>query len=127
MRGLILVVASAIGMRASSGSFADPARPGHTPRTTAEPRNENIRIAQACGWYVIYMCSRSKLEAENWSYQREAINSYTIYTNRSQYPNFTPGYYCAVDGPMDRESAVRSANQAQGYGTAPTAYAKSAC
>ncbi len=126
-RGSILVLASAIGILASSSGFGDATRPGDPPGMIAERRSNGIRIAQTCGWYVIYMCSRSKYEAENWSYQREAINSYTIYTTRSQYPNFTPEYYCAVDGPMDRTTAITHAKQAQDYGTAPTAYAKNAC
>ncbi len=86
-----------------------------------------IEIAQSCGWYVVYMCSRNAQEAENWSYQREAINSFTIHTDPRQYPNFAPGWVCAVDGPMGKDAAFAKARLAKEYGTAPTAYARRSC
>ncbi len=84
-------------------------------------------IAQSCGWYVVYMCSRNAREAENWSYQREAIDSFTIHTNPKQYPNFAPGWVCAVDGPVGQYAALAKARLAREYGTAPTAYARRSC
>jgi hypothetical protein len=117
----VVILASIIGVFAFVGGAAQ------SSEATRHQNEGKYQVAQACGWYAIYMCSRNAREAENWTYQREAIDSFTIHTSLAQYPNFAPGWFCAVDGPMDRTLAVAKARLMREYGTAPMAYAKNAC
>jgi hypothetical protein len=79
-----------------------------------------------CGWYVVFMCSRAVREAQYWSDQREAISSFVIETGPAT-PNFAPGWFCAVDGPMSRPDALARAEEIRSWGSAPEAYAKNSC
>lgn len=83
----------------------------------------SYRVAQACGWYAIYSCSRSRRDASRFS--REHDIGFVIDTNDEDYPNFRRGYYCVVDGPMSRGRALSEADRALDF--APSAYAKNAC
>ncbi|NJO54801.1 MAG: hypothetical protein HC829_08145 [Bacteroidales bacterium] len=89
------------------------------PVTVAENR-------AACGWYVVFVCSRAEREATYWSDQHEAISSFVLKTGPAT-PNFAPGWYCAVDGPMERSAALARAEEIRGWGSAPEAYAKNSC
>lgn len=82
-----------------------------------------VLVAQACGWYTIYSCSRSRGEARRFS--NEYGRGYVIDTNDSDYPNFRGDYYCVVEGPMSRGAALSDAKRARDF--APSAYAKNAC
>lgn len=92
---------------------------------SAKPRlpDGSFRVAQECGWYAIYSCSRSRGEAQRFS--RDNDVGYVIDTSDSDYPNFRRGYYCVVDGPMSRGRALSAADRASDF--APSAYAKNAC
>jgi hypothetical protein len=79
-----------------------------------------------CGWYVIYMCSRSRGEATYWNNQHEAIPGFVVRTGPDT-PNFAPGWFCVADGPMDRSAALARAEEIRGWGSAPEAYAKNSC
>jgi hypothetical protein len=129
MRVSAAILLSIIGLGAFATGVGGAAPTSETPqhRSIARESEGRFQVAKACGWYAVYFCSRNAREAENWTYQREAIDSHTIHTNLAQYPNFAPGWACAVDGPMDRESAIAKARQWKDSGSAPTAYAKSAC
>ncbi|MER0240251.1 hypothetical protein [Fulvimarina sp. MAC8] len=75
---------------------------------------------EGCGWYAIFACSKSQSVA-----RRAAGNGFlTIRTN--DYPNFRNGFWCAVDGPFDRGTALSLANSAKRDGIRD-AYAKRAC
>lgn len=92
---------------------------------SAKPRlpDGSFRVAQECGWYAIYSCSRSRGEAQRFS--RDNDVGYVIDTSDSDYPNFRRGYYCVVEGPMSRGRALSAADRASDF--APSAYAKNAC
>jgi hypothetical protein len=83
-----------------------------------------VQVAQACGWYAIYVCSRSRGEAQRWANRNTGR---VINTSRARYPNFQPGYYCTVEGPMGRSAALANAARWRRSGASPTAYAKNAC
>ena len=97
----------------------EPSAPA-APKASAEA---NVRVAQACGWYAIMLCSTSRGEAARWSNSHGVGR--VIDTTSERYPNFRPGYYCVVEGPMSRGAAVGTANSYRGI--SPTAYAKNAC
>lgn len=83
----------------------------------------SYQVAQACGWYAISVCSRSRGAA------RRAANThggYVIDSGSDEFPNFRPGWWCAVNGPMSRRRALRRADDMR-YEGARSAYAKSAC
>ena len=98
---------------------------GATIQSQPAPRAETgakVQVAQAC-WYAIMLCSKSRAEATRWS-NNNGIG-YVINTSSDEFPNFTPGYYCVVEGPMGQSRAQSTAN---GYrGISPTAYAKRGC
>ncbi|MER0236777.1 hypothetical protein [Fulvimarina sp. MAC8] len=87
----------------------------------AMPSNANAQNTfQGCGWYAIFACSKSQSVA-----RRAAGNGFlTIRTN--DYPNFRNGFWCAVDGPFDRGTALSLANSAKRDGIRD-AYAKRGC
>ena len=87
---------------------------------SAEPEKsgDGIELAQACGWYAIVGCSRSSSDAASIAPQ----GTYVIDTNF--YPNFSNGWFCAVDGPYPSRSAVPLGHWRQFRGDA---YVKSAC
>lgn len=79
-----------------------------------------------CGWYVVFICAREAREAKAWSDGHEAIDSFVLRTD-ARTPNFAPGWFCAVAGPMDRAAAVARAAEVRDWGAAPSAYAKNSC
>ncbi len=82
----------------------------------------NVRMAQAC-WYAIMACSPSRSEANRWSSSHGVGR--VINTSSDEFPNFTPGYYCVVEGPMSQSEAQSTARSYRGI--SPTSYAKSGC
>jgi hypothetical protein len=83
-----------------------------------------IQLAQACGWYAIMHCG-SPASARQFVARTGAGR--IINTSREAYPNFQPGYFCVVQGPMDRGTALSIAASWRSAGYSPTAYAKNAC
>lgn len=79
-----------------------------------------------CGWYVIYMCSRERSEAQYWYDLHEAMPGVVVTTGPDT-PNFAPGWFCVANGPMDREAAIAGAEDVRAGGSAPEAYAKNSC
>jgi hypothetical protein len=85
-----------------------------------------VATAEPCGWYVVFVCSREAREAKAWSDGHEAIESFVLKTD-ARHPNFAPGWFCAVSGPVDRAAAVARAAEVRDWGAAPSAYAKNSC
>jgi tetratricopeptide (TPR) repeat protein len=94
------------------------------PVTAAPPPSDAERPSGSrCGWYAIFICSKSRTEAANWPRERHV--GFVISTDSPGYPNFRAGWYCAVEGPMSRSRALQEADRLRPF--APTAYAKNAC
>jgi hypothetical protein len=119
MRKAIIALACLV---ISTSAIAIEAQDSGQPAATS-PKNENIRVVQRCGWYAIYSCSRSRREAQRIA---DEFGGRVINTSRDEYPNFQPGYFCTVDGPMSRSEAMRTAARLRAT-VARDAYAKSAC
>lgn len=81
---------------------------------------EPVKMAQACGWYVVLGCFKRYRPA-----QRRANNIGVIVVDTNNYPNFRNGWFCAVDGPYSKGRANRLRRSWRG--TVADAYAKSAC
>jgi hypothetical protein len=112
---LALIAAPALAAGATVELFA-PA-PG-----SAAQDGTRIRVAQAC-WYAIMACSTSRSEANAWS-NRHGVGR-VINTSSDEFPNFTAGYYCVVEGPMGQGQAQATARSYRGI--SPTSYAKRGC
>jgi hypothetical protein len=81
-----------------------------------------IRLAQAC-WYAIMACSTSRAEANRWANNHGV--GYVINTSSDEFPNFTRGYFCVVEGPMGQSEAQATARSYRNI--SPTSYAKRGC
>lgn len=81
---------------------------------------EPVRVAQACGWYVVLGCFQRYRAA-----QRRARDIGVIVVDTNDYPNFRNGWFCAVDGPYSRGRANQLRRNWRG--TVADAYAKAAC
>ncbi len=114
MNPTIRCAALAAGITALA-SFAAPA----TAQTAAAP-DGSYKVAQACGWYVVLGCFQRHSAAQR---RANNIGAYVIDTN--DYPNFSNGWYCAVDGPHSKRKAKRLRRSWRG--TVGDAYYKSAC
>lgn len=77
----------------------------------------------SCGWYAILQCSESERQANRWS-RRHGVGT-VIDTSSGEFPNFRPGFYCVVIGPLRRGEALDTADDYRDI--APTAYAKESC
>ena len=84
--------------------------------------SDTFQVAQVCGWFAIYHCSRSAGDAQRFA---NSHRGHVIDTTSARYPNFRGGYYCVVDGPTSHGNAVRLANSMRGV--SPTSYAKNSC
>jgi hypothetical protein len=115
----LLVALAVIGAPALAASATiEPAR----PTIATDHGGAKIRVAQAC-WYAIMACSTSRAEANSWS-NRNGVGR-VINTSSDEFPNFTPGYYCVVEGPMGQGQAQATARSYRRI--SPTSYAKSGC
>jgi hypothetical protein len=92
------------------------------PAPPAAAEAGKTRVAQAC-WYAIMACSTSRAEANRWANNHGV--GYVINTSSDEFPNFTPGYFCVVEGPMGQGQAQATARSYRNI--SPTAYAKSGC
>ena len=93
MKSLIFAVALSLGWSVTAGAA------GVSDRDADEAP---IVLAQACGWYVISGCYRKWSQANTRS---QKIGAYVVNTSSAAYPNFRPGYFCAVFGPYDKSTA----------------------
>ena len=69
-------------------------------RDATPPLTQNI----ACGYYVISGCYRSSSSARR---RARRIGGYVVNTSSRAFPNFRPGYFCAVFGPYSYGTARR--------------------
>lgn len=90
---------------------------------TAVPTTGSYQIAQACGWYAISVCSRGRGRAQN---AANRFGGYVIDSSSEAYPNFQPGWYCAVEGPTSkRQARIRRREMRQDGAT--SSYIKNGC
>ena len=116
----LLVALAVIGAPALAAGSAIEVKPATT--VAADHAEARTRIAQAC-WYAIMACSTSRNEANRWS-SNHGVGR-VINTSSDEFPNFTAGYYCVVEGPMGQGQAQATARSYRGI--SPTSYAKSGC
>jgi hypothetical protein len=95
---------------------------------SAEPQvirtqRKSVELAQVCGWFAIYHCSRGHQEAASVAGR---YRGFVIDSSDPRLPNFRPGWYCVVEGPTSRSLALSWAGYARRDGHS-TAYAKSSC
>jgi hypothetical protein len=69
------------------------------------------------------VCSRGRGGAAR---AANRYGGYVIDTSSEAYPNFRPGWYCAVEGPMNKRAANNRKFQMQDEG-ARSAYIKNGC
>jgi len=78
-----------------------------------------------CGWYAVTYCKPTYEEAS--SFAKRNGSGYVLNTSSPEYPNFSSGFFCVVAGPMDRDSAISTADYWRSTGVSLSAYAKNAC
>jgi hypothetical protein len=115
----LLIAIAVVGAPALAAGAALESQPA--PRIAA-PDSAKVRVAQSC-WYAIMACSTSRGEASAWT-RRHGVGR-VINTSSDEFPGFTPGYYCVVEGPMGQGRAQATARSYRGI--SPTSYAKSGC
>jgi len=118
-RNLLVALAVIAAPALAAGATVPPFQPG--PGIAAED-GTRTRVAQAC-WYAIMACSTSRAEANRWSTSHGVGR--VINTSSDEFPNFTAGYYCVVEGPMGQGQAQATARSYRGI--SPTSYAKRGC
>ena len=114
----LLIAAALVGAPTLAAGNALQSPPA--PRIAAP--EAKVRVAQAC-WYAIMACSTSRAEANRWSNNNGVGRVFN--TSSDEFPNFTPGYYCVVEGPMGQGQAQATARSYRRI--SPTSYAKSGC
>jgi hypothetical protein len=85
--------------------------------------HKGTQLAQVCGWFAIYYCSRGYQDAAAFAGR---YRGFVIDSSDPRLPNFRPGWYCVVEGPTSRSQALEWAAYARRDGYS-TAYAKSSC
>ena len=113
----MMIALMALSLPALAAASSVEPQPPATP-----PGPAKVRMAQAC-WYAIMACSTSRGEANRWSSSHGVGR--VINTSSDEFPNFTAGYYCVVEGPMSQGQAQATARSYRGI--SPTSYAKSGC
>jgi hypothetical protein len=63
----------------------------------AAPVRAGVRVTQSTCLYVVLYCKKSKADVENW---KQMNGGEVINTSSDEFPGFTPGFYCAVVGPL---------------------------
>lgn len=112
-RGVALV----LGLAGAFGGVAASAQ------AQASRPQKGTQLAQRCGWYAIYYCSRGYRDAARFA---DRYRGFVIDSSDADLPNFRPGWYCVVEGPTSRGEALDWAGYAKRDGH-PEAYAKSSC
>ena len=111
----------------ASSSTAASATPTQSPASKS-PASKSLaagsyQVAQACGWYAISVCTRGRGGAGR---AANTYGGYVIDSSSAEYPNFSPGWYCAVDGPMGKRAANQRKREMRQDG-ASSAYIKNGC
>jgi hypothetical protein len=111
-----LVAAAALAMTASLAGAATTG--GVIPAGMPQAGAPQVRLAaNICGWYAIFQCARSP--------NKLGGPGRTINTNN--YPNFAPGWFCRVIGPMgSRTEAQFTVNRGSVY-SGGQGYVKNGC
>jgi hypothetical protein len=113
---------------ATNLAMSDESSTGAIDRTQpsfARTGPKSDRLDQGSCWYAIFFCSLRPSEALRWT-ERHA-NGRVIDTLSKEFPGLKKGYYCAVEGPTSRKSALDKAQSSKRLGKAPAAYAKEGC
>lgn len=118
MRRTIAVMALLVG----TSVFAHATQESGGQAPLRGPSSERVRVAQGACWFAIFLCSRSRGEAQRWRSDNGVGR--VIHTSSDEYPNFQAGYYCVVQGPMGRSAAQNAARRARSSGMSGSAYAK---
>jgi hypothetical protein len=111
-------VASALAIAGVLGGAAASAQ-----EQDSRPPQKGMQLAQVCGWFAIYYCSRGYQDAAGFAGR---YRGFVIDSSDARLPNFRPGWYCVVEGPTSRSQAFSWAAYARRDGHS-TAYAKSSC
>lgn len=95
----------------------------------AESFTEETQLAFAgCGWYIVLGCGKSFNGAtrtmNNLGGPYAGGGAGLSVANTSEYPNFSNGFYCVVDGPYQTETQASSVAWVEAV---PDAYVKSGC
>jgi hypothetical protein len=93
------------------------------PQRISRPPQKGVQLAQVCGWFAIYYCSRGYQEAASVAAR---YRGFVVDSSDPRLPNFRPGWYCVAEGPTGRLQALDWAAYARRDGFS-TAYAKSSC
>jgi hypothetical protein len=122
--GMSVIMALSLSTGVMAGEEATGAiGPEQIPATRATPKSD--RLDQGSCWYAIFFCSQGPDEALRWT-ERHA-HGRVIDTLSLEFPRLKKGYYCAVDGPLPRKTAIYRAQNSKLSGKAPGAYAKEGC
>ena len=113
---------------ASNWAVADEGSTGAIERTPpplvgSTPKSD--RLDQGACWYAIFFCSLGPQEALRWT-ERHALGR-VIDTLSGEFPRLKKGYYCAVEGPSSRKSALDKAQSSKPASKTPRAYVKEGC
>jgi hypothetical protein len=125
VRGVLSVFFVAL---ASNWAGADEGSTGaivKTPPRLVGGTPKSDRLDQGACWYTIFFCSLGPQEALRWT-ERHA-HGRVIDTLSGEFPGLKKGYYCAVEGPSSRKSALDKAQSSKLSGKAPGAYVKEGC
>jgi hypothetical protein len=87
----------------------------------AAPVRAGVRVTQSTCLYVVLYCKKSKADVENW---KQMNGGEVINTSSDEFPGFTPGFYCAVVGPLKSRAAAQSEAAQWRNGASPDAYVK---
>lgn len=117
MRRIGRCVASVLAVAGVLGGVA-----ASTPERAGPPQ-KGTQLAQVCGWFAIYYCSRGYQDAARFAGR---YRGFVIDSSDPRLPNFRPGWYCVAEGPTSRSQALSWAAYARRDGHS-TAYAKSSC
>jgi hypothetical protein len=117
MRRIGRCVASVLAVAGIFGGVA-----ASTPERAGPPQ-KGTQLAQVCGWFAIYYCSRGYQDAARFAGR---YRGFVIDSSDPRLPNFRPGWFCVVEGPTGRSQALSWAAYARRDGHS-TAYAKSSC
>ncbi len=109
---LMMAASAASASQSAIGNAENASRPAGS-----------YQVAQACGWYAISVCSRNRSGANR---AANAYGGYVIDSSSEAYPNFRPGWYCAVEGPTSKGKANRRKREMRQDG-AGSAYIKNGC
>ena len=88
-----------------------------------DPEKVSLAYTLDTRWRNRAEFATSRAEANRWVNNHGV--GYVINTSSDEFPNFTPGYHCVVEGPMGQGQAQATARSHRNI--SPTSYAKSGC